>query len=228
LREALASAPVLGQTTVELRARGSQPARTAIVALRAAKLDLDGPWRPGGWQPPLRGIWALEVREVDPPEGIQEPLHWMLLSSLPCATLAQAKRVVGRYTARWWVEEYHKALKTGVGVQDSQLEAPERLEALIGVLAVVALRLLSTKLLARSRPDSWEAAESFGPEMLQLLEQKLGKPKGGWTNRNVIVATARLGGFIGRKSDGMPGWQTIWRGWQRLMWMCEGASLIEG
>jgi hypothetical protein len=36
------------------------------------------------------------------------------------------------------------------------------------------------------------------------------------------VAVARLGGFIGRKSDGMPGWQTIWRGWQRLMWMSEG------
>ncbi|HXR07784.1 MAG TPA: hypothetical protein VN765_10670, partial [Candidatus Acidoferrum sp.] len=23
------------------------------------------------------------------------------------------------------------------------------------------------------------------------------------------------------------GWQTIWRGWQRLMWMCEGANLME-
>ncbi|HTY87891.1 MAG TPA: IS4 family transposase, partial [Candidatus Acidoferrum sp.] len=32
----------------------------------------------------------------------------------------------------------------------------------------------------------------------------------------------RLGGFIGRNSDGEPGWLTIWRGWQRLMWMAEG------
>jgi hypothetical protein len=140
----------------------------------------------------------------------------------------QAQRVVGRYTARWWVEEYHKALKTGAGVEESQLEKPERLESLIAVLAVVAVRLLSTKFLARSRPDSMEAAQSFGPQMLEILESKLGKPKGGWTNANLIVATARLGGFIGRKSDGMPGWQTIWRGWQRLMWMCEGANLIGG
>jgi hypothetical protein len=60
--------------------------------------------------------------------------------------------------------------------------------------------------------------------MLAILEKKLGQPKGGWTNANVIIATARLGGFIGRKSDGMPGWQTIWRGWQRLMWMAEGVE----
>ncbi|MBE0540283.1 MAG: hypothetical protein IH623_25925, partial [Verrucomicrobia bacterium] len=33
-----------------------------------------------------------------------------------------------------------------------------------------------------------------------------------------------LGGFLGRKGDGLPGWQTIWRGWQRLMWMAEGVE----
>lgn len=217
LREALAQAPVLGESTVEVRTRGGEPGRTAIVELRSVPVDLDGPWRPGGWQAPLLGLWALEVKEVHVPEGVKQPLHWVLLTSLPCRTLAQVKRVVGRYTARWWVEEYHKALKTGVGAEQSQMEKADRLEALMAVLAVVAVRLLGTKLLARSRPDSKEAAESFGPEMLELLEKKLGKPKGGWSNRNLIVATAKLGGFIGRKSDGMPGWQTIWRGWQRLM-----------
>jgi hypothetical protein len=226
--EAVEQAPLLGEVTVEVRARGTQPARTAIVELRAVKVNLDGPWRPGGWQAPMREIWVLQAREVHAPEGVSEPLDWVLLTSLPCETLAQARRVVGRYTARWWIEEYHKALKTGAGAEESQLEAPERIEALMAVLSVVAVRLLSAKLLARSRPDSMEAAESFGPEMLEILEKKLGKPKGGWTNRNLIVATAKLGGFIGRKSDGMPGWQTIWRGWHRLIWMCEGANLIGG
>jgi hypothetical protein len=134
--------------------------------------------------------------------------------------------VVGIYTARWLIEEYHKALKSGVGVEQSQLERGYRLESLIAILAVVSVRLLSTKLIARSQPESFEAAASFGPEMLAILEKKFGKPKGGWTNQNVMVTTARKGGFIGRKSDGMPGWQTIWRGWHRLMWMLEGANLI--
>jgi hypothetical protein len=228
LWEGLAKVPVLGQSTVELRSRGGEPARTAIVELRAVQVDLDGPWRPGGWQEPLRGVWVLEVREVHPPEGVKEPLHWILMTSLSCRTLAEARRVVGRYTARWWVEEYHKALKSGAGVEDSQLEQGARLEGLIAVLAVVAVRLLNTKMLARSRPEGSEAKESFGPEALELLEKRLGRPKGGWTNQNVLVATARLGGFLARKHDGMPGWQTIWRGWQRLMWMCEGLKTLTG
>jgi hypothetical protein len=94
------------------------------------------------------------------------------------------------------------------------------------VLAVVAVRLLNTKMLARSRPEGAEARESFGREALAILESKFGRPKGGWTNQNVLVATARLGGFLARKHDGMPGWQTIWRGWRRLMWMCEGLETL--
>ncbi len=228
LREALAKAPVLGESTVGLRSRGGEPARTAIVELTSVRVDLDGPWRPGGWQEPLRDVWVVEVTEVHAPEGVKEPLHWILLASLPCRRLAETQRVVGRYTARWWVEEYHKALKSGAGVEDSQLERGGRLEPLIAVLAVVAVRLLNAKMLARSRPEGWEAKESFGPEALAILEKKFDRPKGGWTNRNVLVATARLGGFLARKHDGMPGWQTIWRGWQRLMWMCEGLEILNG
>lgn len=229
VREAIAQQPLLGRTTVEVRSRGGQPARTAIVEVRSARVDLDGPWRPGGVLPPLRDMGVVEVKEVNVPDGVQEPLHWILLTSLPCATWAQAQRVVGYYTARWWIEEYHKALKSGAGVEDSQLEKAYRLESLIAVLAVVAVRLLSTKMLARSRPESFEAASSFGKEILSMLERKVGKPKGGgWTNKNVLIATARVGGFLARKHDGMPGWQTIWRGWHRLLWMCEGANLMKG
>ena len=228
LSEALEKAMVLGLSTVELRSRGGEPARTAVVEIRAVKVDLDGPWRPGGWKTPLANITVVEVREVNPPEGVKEPLHWRLLTSLDCQTLTQAKRIVGRYTARWWIEEYHKALKTGTGVEDSQLERAYRLEPLIAVLAVVAVRLLSTKMLARARPESFEAAQSLGPQVVSLLQEKFGKPKEGWNNKNLLVSVARLGGFIGRKSDGMPGWLTIWRGWQRLTWMCEGLEILNG
>jgi len=229
MRQALAGAVVLGHGTVDLRSRAGEPARTAVVEFRSACVDLNGPWRPGGYQEPLRGVTVVEVREIDAPQGIREPLQWVLLTSLPCRTLAEARRIVGYYAARWWIEEYHKALKTGAGVEDSQLERACRLEALIAILAVVAVRLLNTKMLARSRPEGMEAAQSFGPQMLKILEKKVGKPKSGtWTNQNVVVAVARLGGFLGRKGDGMPGWQTIWRGWQRLIWMCEGLEILKG
>jgi len=36
---------------------------------------------------------------------------------------------------------------------------------------------------------------------------------------------AKLGGFLGRKSDGEPGWITIWRGWQKLYLFIRGVEL---
>ena len=173
MRETVAQAPLLGRSTVEVRARGGQPARTAIVEVRSVRVALDGPWRPGGVRPPLENIGVVEVKEINAPEGVKEPLHWILLTSLPCRTWAQVQRIVGYYTARWWIEEYHKALKSGVGVEESQLEKAYRLESLMAVLAVVAVRLLSTKMLARSRPESFEAASSFGTRAVAAVHQRL-------------------------------------------------------
>ena len=154
-------------------------------------------------------------------------MYWLLLTSLPCTTWEEVRRVVGRYTARWWVEEYHKALKSGTQVEDSQLEKAYRLESLIAVLAIVAVRLLNAKLLARACPDQPVEEQSFGPGALAMLEAKFGRPQGGWTCQTVLIAVARLGGFLARRHDGCPGWQTIWRGWHRLMWMCQGLELLK-
>ena len=225
LQEVLAQAPLLGRMTVQVRARPGQSARTATVEVRARELRLDGPWRPGGRQPDFPAN-AVEVCEVDAPKGV-EALHWILLTSLSCSRWAQVQRIIGRYTARWWVEEYHKALKSGAGVEDSQLERVYRLESLIAVLAVVAVRLLNAKLLAQACADQPVQPEIFGPEALAILATRFGKPGEGWTHRSALIAVARLGGFLARKGDGLPGWQTIWRGWQRLMWMCEGLETLQ-
>lgn len=225
LDEALAGAPVLGEMTLALRARPGQPARVARVQVRAVTVKLSGPWRPGGRAADFTSQ-VVEVREISPPEG-SPPLHWRLLTSLPCQSWAQVRRIIGRYTARWLVEEYHKALKTGTGVERSQLEQADRLETLVAVLAVVAVRLLQSKLLAVARPEETVGAEVLGNQALRLLAIRYGKPSGGWTHRSVLMALARLGGFPARRHDGLPGWQTIWRGWQRLLWMSQGLETLQ-
>jgi Transposase DNA-binding/Transposase DDE domain len=225
LRDSLSQAGVLGQMEIELRARPGTSARRARVQVSSAGIGLSGPWRPGGWQADLAGINVVEVQELEPPAEL-EPLHWILLTSLPCASLTEGRRIAGRYCARWHIEEYHKALKSGAGVEESQLEKAHRLETLIAVLALVAVRLLNTKLLARACPEQELEPDQIGAEGLRILENKFGKPKAGWTHATFWLAVARLGGFIGRKSDGMPGWQNIWRGWQRLMWMSAGLETV--
>lgn len=225
LKEALTQWAVQGQMEVELRSRAGQPARTARVQVRSGTVRFRGPERPDGDRPDFTTN-VVEVREVHTPEGV-EPLHWILLSSLSCVRWTEVQRIVGRYAARWWIEEYHKALKSGVGAEESQLQRAYRIETLVAVLAIVAVRLLNAKWLARSRGDEPVDAEVFGPEALKLLAARFGQPAGGWTHRSALVAVARLGGFLARKGDGLPGWQTLWRGWQRLMWMCEGLETLQ-
>lgn len=225
LWECLEQAVMLGRVGVQLRSRPGQTAREAVVEVRSRRVNLSGPWRPGGRREDVEGVYALQVREMNPPPEV-EPLHWVLLTSMSCSGLVEARRIIGRYSARWHIEEYHKALKSGAGAEQSQLAQAYRLETLVAVLALVAVRLLNTKLLARAFPNQALDPDEASQETLKLLENKVGKPKEGWTQSTYWIAIARLGGFIGRKSDGMPGWQTIWRGWQRLLWMNEGLETL--
>jgi hypothetical protein len=220
---AVAQAPVRGHLSVELRARSGQPARTMRAALRACTVTLRGPWRPGGQLAP-RKLQVVEVREVTPPAG-SKPLVWVLLTSLPISTLAQIKRIVGCYTQRWLVEEFHKALKSGTQIEASQLATGRALQVLCALLSLVALRLLETKLYARAFPDLPVQPGQFAPEFITLLAARLGRPRGGWTQRTVWRGIARHGGFLARQGDGEPGWITIWRGWRSLLNMVEGVVL---
>ena len=225
LSAALASAPVAGVMRVSVRGRQGEAAREAVVSLRHCRVTWQGPWRPQGMQADV-AINVVEAREMEPPEGV-EALHWILLTSLPCERLVELQRIVARYAMRWWIEQYHKALKSGAGIEESQLEKGFRIENLLAVLAILAVRLVNTQWLARNRPDEPVEAESFGASALELLSAKYEMPEGGWTNRSVLIAVARLGGFLARKHDGLPGWQTIWRGWSKLLCMCEGLEILK-
>jgi hypothetical protein len=220
----VAEASASGTIHLDLRARSGSAAREVTLELRSVRVSLRGTWRPGGKLPSLN-LNVVEAKEVGAPAG-QEPIHWVLLTSLPCERFVEVRRIVARYARRWLVEEYHKALKTGAHIEHTQLETRERVDALLGILALVAVRLLQSKLLARSRPDDLVKAKDFGPEAVEILNARFGQPKGGWTNASLLTAVARLGGFLARKRDGDPGWITIWRGWQRLMIMVDGVNTL--
>jgi len=224
--QAVAKSPVLGRFSVHLRARPGQRARTAKLELRSCSVTLRPPWRPDGKLEAFE-LNVVEAREVNAPRGVSA-IHWVLLTSWACEQFKQAMRVVKTYARRWLIEEYHKALKTGTKAQESQLRTRGGIEALLGLLAVVAVRLLQTKLLGATKPDEPLAPGEICPEALAVLEATFGKPSGGWTHSTALVAIARLGGFLARKSDGNPGWITLWRGMQKLMLLVRGFELATG
>lgn len=223
VREALAQGKLMGRRTIELAAGPGRPARRATLEIRAAVLNLRGPYRRGGSLEDMT-VHGVQVKEINAPDG-QEPVHWILLSDLPIDREQEVWKIVAIYRRRWLIEEYHKALKTGVGIEKSQLSEVRKLMALTGILSVVCMWLLDMKLAARAETQLPLNPQQADDVTLEILENKTGKPKAGWTANTFLVAIAKLGGYLARKHDGPPGWQTLWRGWQRLLLLSEGYHL---
>ena len=91
---------------------------------------------------------------------------------------------------------------------------------------MVAWRLLWMTYPVRIDPDP-SPTVAFSPEEIATLErlattQKPARPAGQpLTLRDAVRTMAKLGGVLGRKSDGEPGVKTLWRGYrplQLLVW----------
>jgi hypothetical protein len=218
LLSAVGHAPVLGVSEVEF----PKEARTARLEIRSIQVQLRGPVRPGGRLPNCM-LNVVQAQEIDAPAGAT-PLSWTLITDLPVATLAQCHRVIGIYRCRWLIEDLHKGMKTGLRIEQSQLSDYRRLAALAGIVSVVAVFLLQTRHAARTCGEQKLDESKIQPAMLKVLK-KLHPPKTKATARWFWISIARLGGFMNRKGDGDPGWQTLWRGWQTLCHLVRGYEL---
>lgn len=212
--------------TVTLRATAQQPARTAALVLAWAPVTLPPPpGSPGGLadHAPL-AFWLLHVWEPAPPAG-GEAVDWILLSSLPTTTPAAAQQAANWwYPCRWLCEDFHQALKTGVGIEHSQLDDGADVQRLLGFCAPLAVRLLQLRTLAQQAP-AVPAASAVDPLLLQVLAARLGVEAQTLTLARFWRAVAQLGGYLGRTNDGPPGWRTVWKGWRYLCDLAEGAHL---
>lgn len=233
--------PVMGTRTIHVAARPAkrklpaQPARTAQLAIRYAPIQVPPPRNDPRFKKPL-SAWAVYVIELDPPAGI-EPVEWMLLTSEPVESFDQANTRVDWYTYRWLIEEWHKAEKTGCRLEASQLKSADALERLAALTAVVAVRLIQLRELAQAATDpagTGDESLSDQPAALRnlvpvdwiMVVSFLAKCRPeSLTPRLFWLTLARRGGFIGRKSDGLPGWQTIWKGWAEVMTMVQGIEI---
>jgi hypothetical protein len=228
LEEHIARQPIQGRSEVQVPRQGNRKARTAEVTLRCAPLRMPSPSRGNAWikknapDEPLL-MWVVELIEEHPPEGV-EALHWVLLTSEPVTNLSEALCIVKFYQLRWGVEEYHKALKTGCRVEQRYYETSARLERVTGMLAVLAVRLLQIRSLADEEPDR-PAKEVVPAAWIKVLAKVRKRNAETMTIKEFVKHLGGLGGHLGRKRDGNPGWITLWRGLEKLLLILRGASL---
>lgn len=228
LREYLLANPVLFTQMIHVRGRAAkvtcdvrgrrQPreSRQTEVEVRAATVTLRPPWRSDRKLPPVT-VNVVLVSEPNPPPG-DEPVNWLLITSLPVGDIEQVRKVIQYYCLRWMIEVFFRALKSGCRIEERQFEYLDRLTTCLALYLIVAWRTLYVCRLGRSCPDiSCEAV--FEPaewksvwKVVRREDPPVTPPKLG----TVVRLIAQLGGYVNRKRPDPPGPQTVWLGLQRM------------
>jgi hypothetical protein len=226
LRQRLLAQPVLYTQTIHVRgrkpkiacdSRGRRQARRsrqAHVEVRSASLTLRPPWRADRKLPDVV-VNALLVTEVEAPED-DEPIEWLLLTSLPVADAAQAREVVQFYCVRWMIEILFRVLKSGCRIEERRFERLERLQACLAVYLIIAWRTLYVCRLARACPQI-DCQAIFEPEEWKAvwkIVRHTDPPHQPPSLGELTLMVAQLGGYVMRKNS-PPGPETVWIGLQR-------------
>ena len=178
---------------MDLPARPGRKARSTTLSLSWTPLDVLPPRHdPRLNKLPALPVWVIRVWEEGTPEG-EEPLEWILLTSLSSTTSEQGWQRAEWYRARWRVEDYHHCLKTGCRMEERQVQSAERLIRLLGVLSPLAVRLLQVRDLSRQAPERL-AQEVIEPETVTVLAAEVGLSPSTMTVGTFWTEVARLGG----------------------------------
>lgn len=216
LKNYLQSLPEQTKIKHTIRARAGICSKELTLKVSWSKARLFGPQRS---KKSIVGYYVRVWCEEDP------KLEWILFTLAPVVTTKDAIEVINIYKQRWLIEEYHKCLKTGCKIEEAQLQTADRLLALFGILGVIATQLLVLRDI--SRLYSHEMANGHIPSLELQIIINFYRLSYSITIKEFWRKVAMLGGFLGRKADGDPGWQTLWTGWLRLQDMCQGVKIIK-
>ncbi|MCL4855337.1 MAG: IS4 family transposase [Bryobacteraceae bacterium] len=225
VQDAARALPSCGSYPIHVQGSPQRKEREATVHIAFAEVEIKAPLvRMGDYTAKSLKLWVIRVWEKKTPPG-EEPLEWILLTNVPVLELADARQCIAWYECRPIVEEYHKGMKTGCGIELMQFTRVHRLEPAIAIVSALATTLLKLRDAARQPDaDTRPATEVVHTEYVAVLvghyHQRLtARP----TVLQFYMHVARLGGHQNRKSDGFPGWLTLWRGWMQLEAMVDGA-----
>jgi hypothetical protein len=211
----LEQAPILGMMEYEIAGSAKRKTRRIKQHIQSKRIVLKAPFRKDVKLPPVE-VTGLLASEIDAPQG-EEPVQWLLLSSMRIDDMEQAQRVIEYYLCRWQVEVYFRVLKSGCKIEELQLETLDRLKRCVAVYLIIAWRTMFVTRLGRACPElsckvlfedeEWKSVYVIvRQESLPEQAPRLGE---------FVKTLASLGGYLGRKNDGPPGPMAIWIGLQR-------------
>lgn len=172
----------------------------------------------------LRGIdkeiSCVWIRERDCKDG-EKPAEWFLLTNRMIGNEKDAEKIAEFYSKRWAVEDFHKCYKTGCSIEKRQFDTRKALTASIGLLAITAIVLLRSRYYAKHGHNTpfetivtdkaeQELAKKIADKYLMPIDKQLCEPYSAlWW----LLLLGRMGAHQGFKHKGLPGWQTLWKGY---------------
>ena len=190
--------------------------RTARLAISSTSVEIKRPKVAHAAQRSLK-FNIVYAWETSPPKG-EEPVDWVLFTTEAVDTVDQLNAIIDYYQCRWTIEEFFKALKTGCAYEKRQLESYDALSNALAIFSVIAWRLLLARSVSRAHPTA-AARSVLSDTQLRLLKHRLKLTKLPENAKDAAYAVARLGGHI--KNNGDPGWQTLGRGFEKLLLLLE-------
>lgn len=224
LFETMNKSDTKGIIEIDVDRKKGQSSRVAKLSVKYQEVTIKAPRKK---EPRALKINAIYVKEIEAAEGI-DGIEWMLLTTLEITKIEDALKYVRWYSYRWLIERFHYVLKSGCLIEEIQLEEADRLKKALSTYSIVAIKILSMTYKARIEPESSVEGmlEKNEWEVLNILVNKT-VPKKPPSIKEAIFQIAKLGGFIGRKSDGDPGVKTIWQGYRRLQESIQTINILK-
>ena len=217
------SLPPQGGRVLPVPAQRKLPGRSAFVQMS---------WQEVRIQPPVNGAvlsktevkaWVVHVWEPEPPQAA-EGLEWIEVPTVPILCEQDAWERVKWYTWRWLLEDFHKVLKTGCGIEVRRQQTIGAMWNLLGILTPMAMRLLWLRQTAQQAPDT-PATEVVSQEVIYVVTKLDNRPGVTLTAHDLWRTLASFAGYLNRKCDGPPGWQTECSGWVYIQTVLQGVRL---
>lgn len=202
---------------VNIPRSGNRKERTTTVSVKMKKVTIIAPGRKS--KLPKIQLTCIYIKEINYNETeINNPLEWMLYTTVEVTDNDMMLRVIDWYSKRWCIEIYHKVLKSGCKIEDRQFGNSDRIQNCLAIDLIMAWRIFYLTKLGREVPNlpcdvyfdeyEWKA--------LVFYHTKKEPPETPPTLSESILLVGKLGGHLGRKGDGMPGVECMWKGLEKL------------
>ncbi len=225
LLKKLIRCPIAYEAKLKVRQEKKQT-RELNIAIRATTVRLKAPSTYKKKSLPSININAILVSEIEPS---QEPIEWLILTTLPINTQEAIEKIISYYATRWQIEVFFKILKSGCKIDSIRLQTVSRIENYIALSLIVAWKTMLATYLPREYPNAcctvlfteieWKLAYKA------FYKEKRPLPNEPPTLKEATELIAALGGYLKKRDP--PGIQTIWRGIIRLMNMMEGYDIAK-